>query len=80
MSTNETTVPEKDLAKKKSVDKRGPMSDTAYARSVLRELGNAQNLIVINDEAHHAWRVNVILSDTPVILSAAKNLAHYSYT
>jgi type III restriction enzyme len=49
---------EQDLAKKKSVDKRGPMSDTAYARSVLRELGNAQNLVVINDEAHHAWRVS----------------------
>jgi type III restriction enzyme len=46
-----------DLAKKKSVDKRGAMSDTAYARSVLRELGNAQNIVVINDEAHHAWRV-----------------------
>lgn len=46
-----------DLAKKRSVDKRGPMSDTAYARSVLTDLGGAQNLIVINDEAHHAWRI-----------------------
>ncbi|MDE3090078.1 MAG: DEAD/DEAH box helicase family protein [Chloroflexota bacterium] len=48
---------DQDLAKKKSVDKRGAMSDTAYARSVLRELGNAQNIVVINDEAHHAWRI-----------------------
>ncbi len=39
------------------MDKRGAMSDTAYARSVLRELGNAQDIVVINDEAHHAWRV-----------------------
>lgn len=48
---------ESDLAKKKSVDKRGPMSETAYARAVLSELGSAQNLVVINDEAHHAWRI-----------------------
>lgn len=48
---------ETELAKKRSVDKRGPMSDTAYARSVLKELGNAENLIIINDEAHHAWRI-----------------------
>ncbi len=39
------------------MDKRGPMSDTAYARRVLAELGNAQNIVVVNDEAHHAWRV-----------------------
>lgn len=48
---------EKDLAKKRSVDKRGLMSDTAYTRSVLKELGSAENILVINDEAHHAWRV-----------------------
>ena len=48
---------EKELRKKKSVDKRGPMSDSAYARSVLKELGNAENITVINDEAHHAWRI-----------------------
>ncbi|MGB8644726.1 MAG: DEAD/DEAH box helicase family protein [Anaerolineae bacterium] len=48
---------ETELAKKKTVDKRGPMSDTAYARAVLNELGGAQNLVVIDDEAHHAWRV-----------------------
>ncbi len=48
---------EADFKKKKSVDKRGPMSDTAYTREVLKELGGAQNLVVINDEAHHAWRI-----------------------
>jgi type III restriction enzyme len=46
------------LAKKHSVDKRGPKSDEAYTREVLGELAKAQNLIVINDEAHHAWRVS----------------------
>ena len=46
------------LAKKKSVDKRGPLSDEAYARSVLEELANARQILVINDEAHHAWRKN----------------------
>jgi type III restriction enzyme len=45
------------LRKKKSVDKRGAMSDTAYTRAVLKELGNAENIVVINDEAHHAWRI-----------------------
>lgn len=45
------------LAKKRTVDKRGPISDAAYARSVLTDLGAAQNLVVINDEAHHAWRI-----------------------
>jgi type III restriction enzyme len=48
---------EKEIKKKRSVDKRGAMSDIAYTRSVLKELGNAENIIVINDEAHHAWRI-----------------------
>ena len=47
----------KDLAKKRSVDKRGPVSDNAYVRQVLGEMANAQNILVINDEAHHAWRI-----------------------
>lgn len=49
---------EEKLKKKKSVDKRGAKSDEAYVREVLGELASARNLIVINDEAHHAWRVN----------------------
>jgi len=47
-----------DLKKKKSVDKRGPKSDEAYARQVLGSIANSQNILVINDEAHHAWRRN----------------------
>ena len=46
------------IEKKKSVDKRGPKSDEAYAREVLGEMSSAKNILVINDEAHHAWRVS----------------------
>ena len=45
------------IAKRKSVDKRGAKSDEAYVRDVLGEMASARNLVVINDEAHHAWRV-----------------------
>ncbi|MCC7211977.1 MAG: DEAD/DEAH box helicase family protein, partial [Candidatus Brocadia sp.] len=45
------------LAKKKTVDKRGAKSDEAYVREVLGDIANATNLVVINDEAHHAWRI-----------------------
>ncbi|MEW5980091.1 MAG: BPTD_3080 family restriction endonuclease [Acidobacteriota bacterium] len=48
---------EEKLRKKKSVDKRGAKSDEAYVREVLGELATSRNLVVINDEAHHAWRV-----------------------
>ena len=48
---------EKEIAKKRSVDKRGARSDEAYARAVLGDMARAGNLLVINDEAHHAWRV-----------------------
>ncbi len=48
---------EERLKKRKSVDKRGAKSDEAYTREVLGEMANAHNILVINDEAHHAWRV-----------------------
>ncbi|MFO0109295.1 MAG: BPTD_3080 family restriction endonuclease [Alphaproteobacteria bacterium] len=48
---------EERLSKKRSVDKRGAKSDEAYVREVLAEMSNARNILVINDEAHHAWRV-----------------------
>lgn len=48
---------EERLAKKKTVDKRGAKSDEAYVREALGDMANATNLIVINDEAHHAWRI-----------------------
>lgn len=49
---------EKKLSKKRSVDKRGPLSDKAYAKQVLGpELAKAPRILVLNDEAHHAWRL-----------------------
>jgi type III restriction enzyme len=49
---------EEQIKKRKSVDKRGMKSDEAYTREVLGEMANARHFLVINDEAHHAWRVN----------------------
>ena len=50
---------EEQIANKRKgrVDKRGAKSDEAYVREVLGEMSGARNLLVINDEAHHAWRV-----------------------
>ena len=50
---------EERVAAKRSVDKRGAKSDEAYVRDVLGDMARARNLLVINDEAHHAWRVPV---------------------
>ena len=49
---------EEQIQRRRSVDKRGVKSDEAYTRDVLGEMASARNLLVINDEAHHAWRVN----------------------
>ena len=48
---------EEKIAGKRGVDKRGAKSDEAYVREVLGDMANARNVLVINDEAHHAWRV-----------------------
>ncbi len=40
----------------RSVVKKGAESDEAYARRVLGKLAQHKDLLVINDEAHHAWR------------------------
>lgn len=47
------------IAKKRSVDKRGAKSDEAYVREVLAEMAGSSNIVVLNDEAHHAWRAAV---------------------
>ncbi len=47
---------EEQIAKKRSVDKRGVKSNKAYVTEVLGELAKGNNIVVINDEAHHAWR------------------------
>ena len=46
----------RDDSRSKSVMQRGVESATAFCRRVLKELGNKQNILVINDEAHHAYR------------------------
>ncbi|KAF5433269.1 type III restriction enzyme, partial [Candidatus Methanophagaceae archaeon] len=48
---------EEQIEKKKGVDKRGAKSNEAYVREVLGEMAKARNIVVINDEAHHAWRI-----------------------
>ena len=48
---------EEKVARRRSVDKRGARSDEAYVRDVLGDMAKARDLLVINDEAHHAWRV-----------------------
>lgn len=45
------------IRKKRSVDKRGAKSNEAYVRDVLGDMASSQNILVLNDEAHHAWRV-----------------------
>lgn len=42
----------------RSVDKRKyiELSDPVYSRMVLGEMAKSKNILVINDEAHHAWR------------------------
>lgn len=44
--------------KDRSVVKKGPESDEAFVRRTIEELAQVQNMIVINDEAHHAWRLS----------------------
>lgn len=41
----------------RSVVKKGKESDEAYTRRVLGKLAGQKDLVVINDEAHHAYRV-----------------------
>ena len=47
---------EEQIEKRKSPDKRGVKSDYAYTKEVLEELATSKNIVVLNDEAHHAWR------------------------
>jgi type III restriction enzyme len=49
---------EEQIKKRRRVDKRGAKSNEAYTREVLGEMASAHNVLVINDEAHHAWRVS----------------------
>ena len=48
---------EEKVQKRRSVDRRGPLSDAAYLKNLLGDMAGRKNILVINDEAHHAWRV-----------------------
>jgi type III restriction enzyme len=41
---------------KRSIVKRGRESDAAFCNRVLKPLGSKRRIVVMNDEAHHAWR------------------------
>lgn len=49
-------MPLKEL--QRSVVKIGPESDEAFTRRVLEDMSDSKNIVVLNDEAHHAWRLN----------------------
>ena len=55
--TNWHNLSEKTDEGKKNVVKRGTESDEAFCKRVIKEFGDAKNILVINDEAHHCWRV-----------------------
>lgn len=44
--------------RRKGVDKRGPVSDERYVRDALDDMASARHFLVVNDEAHHAWRTS----------------------
>ena len=41
----------------RSVVKKGAESDKAFCKRVLGKLSNSKDIVVINDEAHHAYRI-----------------------
>lgn len=48
-------MPEKE--QERSVVKKGPKSDKVFVKDVLGDLASFKDIVVINDEAHHAYRV-----------------------
>lgn len=50
----------------KSVVKKGKESDEAFCRRVLGEMAKEKNLVIINDEAHHAYRIPAELKNKKV--------------
>jgi type III restriction enzyme len=59
----------RDDSRSRSVVQRGPESESAFCRRVLKELGSKQNILVINDEAHHAYRPAPVPEDVKSELS-----------
>ncbi|MBA2255282.1 MAG: DEAD/DEAH box helicase family protein, partial [Chloroflexi bacterium] len=57
MVTNWHALAVPDDSRRRGVVQRGRASAAAFANLVLRaDLGSKRNLLVLNDEAHHAWR------------------------
>ncbi len=54
--TNWHQFAEKNDSEKRGYPQRGEESSNAFANRVLKPLGSAKNILVINDEAHHAYR------------------------
>jgi len=55
--------------KRRSVVRRGRESDSAFVKRVIgQDLWNAKNLLVLNDEAHHAYRPATLKAGTQLEL------------
>lgn len=54
--TNWHQFSEVDDRRKRSVVQRGEESPSAFSNRLLRDLGSTKNILVLNDEAHHAYR------------------------
>lgn len=48
---------EEAIRKRRSVVKLGTESDEAYVRRILGDIAGSKNILVINDDGHHAWRI-----------------------
>lgn len=59
-----------DDSRSRGVVQRGPESDRAFCNRVLKELGSKRNILVINDEAHHAYRPAPLAQEVRDTLSA----------
>ncbi len=68
--TNWHAFAPEDDSNKRSVVQRGAESETAFCNRVLHELGSKQNILVLNDEAHHAYRPKAVDEDALRDLSA----------
>jgi len=54
--------------------KVGDETDESFTKRVLRDFSDAKNILVINDEAHHAWRTNIKAEGKYERISADKNV------
>lgn len=59
-----------DDSRRRGIVQRGPESERAFCNRVLKDLGGKQNLLVINDEAHHAYRPAPLSEEVKEQLSA----------